>query len=75
MFDAVVGPYTTGENTLVVDLAERLTPGMLLIADRGFCGYPLRDRAQATGADLLWRAKWNMKPRHVETLDDGTCRR
>lgn len=72
MFDAVVGPYTTGENTLAVDLVERLEPGMVLLADRGFCGYPLWDKAQATGADLLWRAKSNMKPRHVETLDDGT---
>ena len=72
IFDAVVGPYTTGENTLAVDLVERLEPGMVLLADRGFCGYPLWDKAQATGADLLWRAKLGMKPRHVETLDDGT---
>ncbi len=72
MFDAVVGPYTTGENTMAVELVERLEPGMVLLADRGFCGYPLWDKAQATGADLLWRAKTNMKPRHVETLDDGT---
>lgn len=72
MFDAVVGPYTTGENTLAADLVERLTPGMVLLADRGFCGYPLWDKAQATGADLLWRAKTNMQPRHVETLADGT---
>jgi len=72
MFAAVVGAYTTGENTLAVDLVERLGPGVLLLADRGFCGYPLWDKAQATGADLLWRAKSNMKPRHVETLADGT---
>lgn len=72
MFDAVVGAYTTGENTLAADLVGRLEPGMVLLADRGFCGYPLWDKAQATGADLLWRAKSDMKPRHVETLDDGT---
>ena len=72
IFDAAVGAYTTGENTLAVELVERLEPGMVLLADRGFCGYPLWDKAQATGADLLWRAKSNMKPRHVETLDDGT---
>jgi Insertion element 4 transposase N-terminal/Transposase DDE domain len=72
MFDAVVGAYTTGENTLAVELVARLKPGMLALADRGFCGYPLWHIAQATGADLLWRAKTNMKPRHVETLDDGT---
>jgi hypothetical protein len=72
MFDAVVGAYTTGENTLAVKLVERLKPGMVLLADRGFCGYPLWDKAQATGADLLWRAKSDMKPRLVEVLDDGT---
>ena len=72
MFDAVVGAYTTAENTLARDLVDRLQPGMLLLADRGFCGFPLWARAAATGADLLWRAMGNMKPRHVETLSDGT---
>jgi Insertion element 4 transposase N-terminal/Transposase DDE domain len=72
MFDAVVGPYTAAENTLAADLIDRLKPGMLLLADRGFCGFPLWQRAVSTGADLLWRAKPNMKPRPVETLDDGS---
>ena len=72
IFDAVVGPYTTAENTLAQALVDRLEPGMLLLADRGFCGFPLWSRAAATGADLLWRAKGNMKPRHLETLTDGT---
>ena len=72
MFDAVVGPYSTAENTLAAELMDRLEPGMLLLADRGFCGFPLWQRAAATGADLLWRAKPNMKPRHVETLSDGS---
>lgn len=72
MFDAVVGPYTTAENTLARELVDRLQPGMLLLADRGFCGFPLWARAGATGADLLWRAMPNMKPRHLETLADGT---
>jgi len=72
MFDAVVGAYTTAENTLARELVDRLQPGMLLLADRGFCGFPLWARAAATGADLLWRAMSNMKPRHLETLADGT---
>ena len=45
---------------------------MLLLADRGFCGFPLWHKAVATGADLLWRAKANMLPRHLETLGDGS---
>jgi hypothetical protein len=72
MFDAVVGSYTTAENVLARGLIDRLEPGMLVLADRGFCGFPLWSRAAATGADLLWRAMPNMKPRHVETLGDGT---
>jgi Insertion element 4 transposase N-terminal/Transposase DDE domain len=72
VFDAVIGPYTTGENTLAHELIGRLTPGMLVLADRGFCGFPLWQRAVATGADLLWRARSNMAPRHVATLDDGS---
>lgn len=72
IFDAVVGPYTVGENTLARDLIDRLEPGMLCMADRGFCGFPLWSRAVATGADLLWRAKLNMKPSMVEVLADGS---
>jgi hypothetical protein len=72
MFDAAVGPYSTAENTLAGELIDRLESGMLLLADRGFCGFPLWQRAVAAGADLLWRAKPNMQPRHVETLPDGS---
>ena len=72
IFDAVVGAYTTPENTMAGDLLDRLTPGMLLLADRGFCGFPLWSRAVSTGADLLWRAMANMKPRYIETLVDGS---
>jgi Insertion element 4 transposase N-terminal/Transposase DDE domain len=72
IIDAAVGPYTTAENTLARDVIARLGPGMLLLADRGFCGFPLWSRAVATGADLLWRAMPNMKPRYLETLDDGS---
>jgi hypothetical protein len=45
---------------------------MLVLADRGFCGFPLWSLAAATGADLLWRANSNMKPRWVEDLADGS---
>jgi hypothetical protein len=72
IFDAVVGTYTTSENTLAGDLLDRLGRGTLLLADRGFCGFPLWSRAVSSGADLLWRAMGNMKPRYVETLADGS---
>ena len=70
--DAAVGTYTTGENALAAEVIDRLTPGMLCLADRGFCGFPLWSRAAATGADLLWRANANMKPRPIEALADGS---
>ena len=72
IFDACVGKYTTSENTLARELIERLEPGMLVLADRGFCGFPLWSRAVASGADLLWRANNTMKPRLVEALEDGS---
>ena len=72
VFDAAVGSYGTGENTLAGEVIGRLEPGMVLLADRGFCGYPLWSKAAATGADLLWRAMSNMKPRPIETLADGS---
>jgi len=70
--DAVVGAYTTSENALARELFDRLDPGSLLLADRGFCGFPLWSRAIASGADLLWRSMRTMKPRHLETLADGS---
>jgi Insertion element 4 transposase N-terminal/Transposase DDE domain len=72
IFDAVIGAYTTGENTIARELIDRLEPGMVVLADRGFCGFPLWERAVATGADLLWRARSDMKPTPIKTLDDGS---
>ena len=53
-------------------LVDRLEPGMVLLADRGFTGFALWQQASATGADLLWRAKSNVIPRQIEVLDDGS---
>jgi hypothetical protein len=72
IIDAAVGAYTTSENVMAGELIDRLKPGMLLLADRGFCGFPLWSRAVSTGADLLWRAMGNMKPRPIEILADGS---
>ena len=72
IFDAVIGPYSTSEIELSRELVARLEPGMLLLADRGFYGFRLWAQASATGADLCWRAKSNLLPRHIETLSDGS---
>ena len=72
IFDAEIGPCTTSELGLSKLLVDRLEPGMVLLADRGFTGFALWQQAAGTGADLIWRAKNNVTPRHLETFDDGS---
>jgi Transposase DDE domain/Insertion element 4 transposase N-terminal len=72
IFDAVTGPYATGEVTLARDLVDRLKPGMVCLADRGFYGFALWDKAQATGADLLWRMRSTQRLDPIEVLADGS---
>ena len=72
IFDAEIGPYTTSELAMSKVLVDRLDAGMVLLADRGFTGFELWQQAVAAGADLIWRAKSNVKPRRIETLDDGS---
>ncbi len=72
IFDAVIGPYTTSENALSSELLGRLTPGMLCLADRGFYSFTAWQTAAATGADLLWRVRDNLRLDPVEELPDGS---
>lgn len=52
----------------------RLGPGMLMLADRNFCGYPVAARIAATGADLLFRVKSSQWSPVLEALPDGSYR-
>lgn len=72
ILDAVIGPCSTSEVELSRELAGRFQPGTLVLADRGFYGFRLWEQAAATGADLLWRVKTNLRPHHQETLADGS---
>ncbi len=75
VFAAQIGTYSQSEATLTGPLLDRLKPGMLLTADRGFFSYALWRKAIGTGADLLWRARTDKagpKPSHVEDLPDGS---
>jgi hypothetical protein len=75
VFAAQVGAYTQSEATLTGSLLDRLEPGMLVLADRGFFSYALWRKAIATGADLLWRVRTDKagpKPTHLRDLDDGS---
>jgi hypothetical protein len=60
------------EPVLARRLLDRLEAGMLLLADRNFCGHELWGLAAATGADLLWRIKRNNVFVPVRRLPDGS---
>ena len=72
IFDAEIGPYATSELALSKVLVDRLEPGMVLLADRGFTGFALWQQASETGADLVWRARNNVTPRRIKVFEDGS---
>ena len=75
VFAAEIGAYSQSETALAEPLLDRLEPGMLLTADRGFFSYALWRKAIGTGADLLWRVRTDKsapKPFHVADLADGS---
>jgi len=75
LLGAAFGPARgkdTGERHLAGSLLGRLGPGMLVLADRNFYGYPLWNAAAGTGADLLWRVKSSMRLPVIRELPDGS---
>jgi hypothetical protein len=72
IFAAAIGRYDTSEVALAPPLLERLRPGMLCLADRGFVGFELWRAARAPDADLLWRVKSNQKFPCDKRLPDGS---
>lgn len=72
LFGSQMAGYGTGEITLAKAVLASLQPGMLCLADRQFFGFELWDLAQATGADLLWRIKKNMRLAREQQLADGS---
>lgn len=69
---ANLGPYRSSEWEICQPLLERLSPGMLCLADRGFNGYEYWRQAQATGAQLLWRCSDNRHLPVHQMLPDGS---
>jgi hypothetical protein len=72
LFGTRMGPYTTSENTLAKDVLGALDSGMLCLADRGFFGFQMWQRALATQAQLLWRCRKNMRFACEQRLADGS---
>jgi transposase IS4-like protein/DDE family transposase len=72
---AAIGPIAgkrSGEQTLALQLFERLEEDMLLLADRGFYGFTQWCTAADTGADLLWRISDTVNLPMVADLPDGS---
>jgi hypothetical protein len=76
LFGACLGRYAEGETTLAArGVLAALRPGMLCLADRYFFyffGHALWRAASATGADLLWRVKSDLRLPRETVLADGS---
>jgi len=72
LFGTRLAGYATGEITLAQEVVTSLRKSMLCLADRNFFGFALWNRARATGADLLWRVKKNLRLRAEKHLPDGS---
>ena len=66
--------YATGEHTLAerVFVSGVIDPGMLILADRGFIGWALWQKAVATGAAIVCRGRDNQQLPVIERLPDGS---
>jgi hypothetical protein len=72
LFGTQMSGYRVGEITLAHKVLPALKEGMLCLADRNFFGFDLWNEARASGADLLWRVKRNLRLPCEERLSDGS---
>lgn len=70
---AEIGPLSDSEQALTERLLSKsLDDNMLILADRGFYGFKLWQHACASGAQLAWRVKANLKLAVETLLSDGS---
>jgi len=74
LFGTQCGAHGDGEVSLAHQIVAWLRPGMLCLADRNFFSFELWKKAQASGADLLWRVKKNLRLPCEQRLADGSYR-
>jgi Insertion element 4 transposase N-terminal/Transposase DDE domain len=72
LFGTQMGPYGTGEMVLAQGVLPWLGPDMLCLADRYFFSFGFWGQAGATGADLLWRVRKNLRLPCERRLADGS---
>ena len=70
--DARLGPITSSEHDLAMELLAGVDTTMIMLADRGFYSYDLWHAAVERGAQLLWRVSANVKLPVREVLPDGS---
>ena len=72
LFGTQMAGYGTSEMTLAKGVLPRLGQGMLCLADRYFFSFELWRQARATGSELLWRIRKNLRLPCEQRLDDGS---
>lgn len=69
---AAIGSWKTCELALAEEVITDLSPGMLLLEDRGFIGYAWWKKVADTQADILCRMRKNMIFPCKKSLPDGS---
>ena len=70
---AAIAPYRRSEVAMAIELLPaKLTPDMLVLADRNFYSFKLWQAACATGAKLVWRVKSTLGLPVQKLLSDGS---
>jgi hypothetical protein len=71
---AEMGPCKRSEQNMTSALidSQAFSSEMLVMADRGFYGLNLWNKAASTGAKLLWRVKFDLRLQAEELLADGS---
>lgn len=72
LFGSRMASYKMDETSLSRDVGKNLRKGMLCLADRLFFGYQLWMELGATGADLAWRVKKNIRLPCLKRFRDGS---
>lgn len=72
LIGAKMGSFATGEQSLAHQVFDHVDASMVVIADRGFVGWPLWQRALQTNAKLLFRLRDNQVLPVERRLSDGS---
>jgi len=72
ILDALICPYKIGERVRALKLLRSVTPGMLLMWDRGLHSYAMVSAAVSKGCEYLGRIPSNVKFLNETQLDDGS---